>query len=307
MGDKRESASGKPDPTDDRLEEGQSGRSYQELVNTYTFLIPGYDYESIDQIACKYADFNTKVKKEVDLFKAKISEMPVISLIHIWSDLLHINNNVFSDRYHKMMNDLLENGLIECVNRRTGKLLSIGEFAEWSPITVIDDIRCYEQWSFEKREDYVKFFCEFSEWLSRDTFGYIHQAIDRDREITKQRQLHFDRFIEIIKQLNLRERVIAKIFYFGGTRSLEEVLSITIKLINHFNQTILFPTGTVKYSRPVFEDIKKMIGDRKTGYLFVGKHGEKINHTVPYRALKTVVTKLGFDPSFTFKEFTKNI
>lgn len=285
----------------------RNDRSYQALIRSYTSLMPGYKYETIHHQAGEYADCNIKVKQEVDLFKKKISTMPVIALIHIWTDLLHISNSIFSDRYFVIMKDLIDSGLIECINKRTGQLLTIGEFADWSPQYIIDEIRCFEGWSIDKREDCVKFFCEFSNWLSRDTFGCIHRAEDYDREVTKQRKLHFDEYIEILKCLDLRERIIAKIFYLGGSRSLEDVLSIRIELINFHNQTILFTGDSVKYSRHVFEDIKKLTEGRNNGYVFTGRQGERINHTVPYRALKTVTSNMGLDTAFTFKEFVKNI
>ena len=57
----------------------------------------------------------------------------------------------------------------------------------------------------------------------------------------------------------------------------------------------------------LLEDIKRYIEGRKKGFVFMGRDGERISHTTPFRALKTVAAELKLDTEFTFRELTKNV
>ena len=106
--------------------------------------------------------------------------------------------------------------------------------------------------------------------------------------------------------MDLREQILAQMFYLGGNRALEEVLSVKIEDIDFSRSLVHFSTD-VAYPRHLFEDIKKYIQNRKKGYVFVGKDQERVSTTTPFRSLKKIASELGLDPEFTFKDFTKNI
>jgi integrase len=171
---------------------------------------------------------------------------------------------------------------------------------------VIERIRSYGNWSLAKREDYVLLYKTFSEWLSKETLGYVPEAKDFDRWATEKRLISFELYIEILSHLDLREQILAKIFYLGGNRLLEEVLSVKIEDVD-FTKSLIHFSEDVFYPQHLFEDIKKHIKDRKKGYIFIGKDGDRISITTPFRALKRVVSELNLNPEFTFKEFTKNV
>jgi integrase len=148
---------------------------------------------------------------------------------------------------------------------------------------------------------------EFALWLSTTSFGYLPAAYDHDRIVTSRRKLEFDQYIRIIQELSDRERILSKLFYLGGSRTLEEVLSLKIEDINFKECTLRLSEEIVSYPKHVFNDLKTYIGSRKKGPVFIGRNGEKVDHTVPYRALKTVAANLNLDSAFSFKDFVSNV
>lgn len=283
---------------------------YDSILNAYnSFVKKGFHFDLKDNefniVGTKFIIDSKHLIDEIELFQKRLSSYSLMLLIFLWAQWID-NDRVLGEKYTSMMEQLLEKNLIIHINPKDNKLIKIGEFASLNPNTIIDNIRCYREWPIDKREDYAKFYMEFSIWLNKETFNFVPEAEDHDREITKQRKLQFDKYIEIIKRLDLRERILAKIFYLGGSVGLEEVLSLNINDINFKENKIKFSGGEIHFPRHVFEDIKDLLNKRKKGYVFVGKSNERINHTVPYRSLKAVVKKIGMPKTFTFKDFIKN-
>lgn len=239
-------------------------------------------------------------------FQSQVSTIPFLAIMLLWARS-SITDKVFGSRHVIMMQDLLEKDLISYRGNRRGDCITLAEFADLGHIATIDKIRSCKEWLIDKREDYVNFYVEFANWLSEASFGLVHPAVDPDRACTINRKLPFDIYITIIKEMSDRDRILAKLFYLGGARALEEILSLKVEDIDMNHNVLQICGDSIKYPRHVFEDISEYICSRRHGYVFVGKHGEKINHTVPYRALKTVATKLKLDPSFTFKDFVVNL
>lgn len=260
------------------------------------------------------ADFEVKVNemsKHVQRFRSLISNVPFASVILLWAKAVG-KDKVFGKRHISMMHQLISNKLLE-YKSPNGKALTLAELSFCSHVCpeffdeTLEKIRCFNKWSIHQREEFVSFLCNFISWLSKETYGDIQEIKDPDRELTRQRKLPFELYIKIIQMLDIRERALAKIFYFGGSRTFEEALSLKIEDVNFIKNRLAFSKEPVSYPKHLFQDIKDLIGSRKKGYVFVGRKGEKINHTVPYRALKTVVAKMDLDPGFTFREFMKNI
>ena len=131
------------------------------------------------------------------------------------------------------------------------------------------------------------------------------QATDPDLNKTSQRKIPHSEFIAICKQLKDRERVMAELLYYGGERMLEEIAALKIEDIK--DDFIHLQNGPVKYPKHVFKNLISYLNGRKKGYVFVDKKGNKIDSSVPYRALKVAASKLGLDPAFSFTEFFKNL
>jgi integrase len=142
--------------------------------------------------------------------------------------------------------------------------------------------------------------------LKKQRVLYVPEAKDLDLIATQKRLISFETYLKILGHMDLREQILAKMFYLGGQRALEEVLSVKIEDVD-FSQGLIHFAEDVSYPRHLFEDITRHILDRKKGYIFVGKEGKRVSTTTPFRALKKVASELGLDPEFTFKELTKNI
>jgi len=234
--------------------------------------------------------------KQVDIFKQKIVKLPLPVFILTWADLV-IKDKTVGEHHVKMMLDIIESEFFH--------LGSLESFATSGSPLVLDNIRCFSNWTLREREDRVVSYKLFVSWLSKETFGCVSEAVDLDQIASQKRQVSFETYIKILSHLDLRERILAKMFYLGGSRGLEEVLSVKIEDVD-FKKGVVHLEESVSYPRHLFQDIKEHIQDRKKGYVFMGKEGERISHTTSFRALKKVIIDLKLDPEFTFRELTKN-
>lgn len=232
--------------------------------------------------------------KEINRFHKEIAKVSLSLFLVTWVD----EERQGSALEISLVSDFLESKLLQ--------LKSLQDFASADRVSILEEIRCFQEWSIPKREEIALLYVVFTSWLSKKTFGYVLSVQDQDRSVSQNRQVPFAQYIRIINHLDLRERILAKMFYLGGSRGLEEVLSVKIEDID-FKKKCIHLEETVAYPKHLFEDIKEHIQDRKKGFLFAGKDGERISHTTSFRALKKVVEDLKLDPEFTFRELTKNI
>lgn len=250
-------------------------------------------------------EFDRNLKKThhaIKIFKLDVSQLPFLAVIQFWAEHI-VMDWIFGMDYLATMRELLRLNLIPCLI--DGKPITVQEFARHA-MDIFDNIRCYHEWPIEKREEGAAFYNKFAAWLSETTFELIPKLEDPDRKITTNRKLPYDTYIKLIQKLNIRERVLAKIFYLGGSRTMEEVLALKIGDIN-FKKTALTLSGEhVQYPRHVLQDLSEYLDGRKSGYVFIGKHGEMLDRTVPYRSLKTITSKLNFTKSLSFKDFVEN-
>lgn len=267
-----------------------------------------YDEGSLNVSGGEFSTHSRRIQAEINRFKATAHQYPLMAIIFLWAQWIS-NDIVLGEKYLSMMEELVNTGLLPHKNSNNHPI-NIVEFANIHPAFVVDEIRRCNRWSIDRREDFVRFYCEFSKWLSKHTFGLVPVAFDHDREVTRQRKLSFDIYIKFLTHLELRERIMTKIFYLGGSIALEDVLSLKIENIEFENSSICLGANSIRYSLHVLEDLRLFITvkspGRTQGYVFTGRQSERINHTIPYRALKMVASKLGMGSDFTFKEFIKN-
>lgn len=281
----------------------QERQAYDQLLQSCLSIDSQQDEKKLSILRADFAKFSQDLHSQVAAFQDNIAKAPLSALILLWGEQMR-NDKMFGKRYLGMMRDLVETGLLSLTDKK--KTVTLQAFSLEDPSLVIERIRCYKEWSIHKREDYVLLYKAFSEWLSKESFGYVHEAKNLDRIATEKRLISFETYIEILSRMDLREQILAKMFYLGGHRALEEVLSLKIEDIDFTRSLIHFPEG-ISYPRHLFDDIKHYIEGRKKGFVFMGRDGERISTSTPFRALKKVVSELGLDPEFTFKEFTQNI
>jgi len=286
-----------------RKDTPEERQAYDQLLKACLSLDSAQDEKKLSTLRTNFAKLSQDLHRQVAIFQDKIANTPLSSLILLWAEVIR-NDQVFGKRYLAMMRELIEAGLLPLASKN--KTVTLRDLSLQDPSFIIDRIRCYKPWVLHKREDHVLLYKTFSEWLSKESFGYISEAKDFDRVVTQRRQVPFETYIEMLSRMDPRERILAKLFYLGGPRALEEVISLKIEDVNFAESLIHCPEG-VSYPRHLIEDIKSYIEGRTKGFVFMGRDGERISHTTPFRALKTVVSELKLDPEFTFKDLTRNI
>lgn len=279
--------------------------AYQVIESLCFKFLPGMDNRLLEAEQQRFHKAFHGLDEQIKHFQKNISEISLASFITQWARSL-TTDAVYGERYMCQMSELIENGILRLTTDKkhphTPASFGADEHQE-----IIGAIRCHIEWTIPKREDMVCFYIEFSRRLSEMTFGYIPIAEDPDRSMSARRKFPFEAYIQLIAELALRERILAKLFYLGGERPLDEILSLEIRNIDFAKKHIIFSAHKVAYPSHVFQDLHEYIQERTKGHVFTGRSGEKINHTVPYRSLKAAGDKLGLDPSFTFKDLVKEL
>jgi len=284
--------------------------AFENLLQACLKIDPSQNKASYLSDGTNFANLSQEVSDKIEEFKHQVSNIPVVALALLWANHFKSEEN-FNYQHIEMMYELLKKKLIFFKNPKTNQLPVLSDLKDFQMpgighYFVISSIRCYGEWSIEKRESYVSFYTSFFEWISKITFGYIPIPFDPDRELSKGRLLKYDIYIKVINNLLLRERILAKIFYLSCSKNLKKVLSLKISDVKFKECTLKFSEGLVDYPSHLFQDLKEYIGARKTGFIFISREGNQIDATVPYRALKAVINKLDLDKSFTFADFLKS-
>lgn len=260
---------------------------------------------SLKQNISIFESASEKIKSSVSNFQYEVSLVPLLSAILVWAKKTN-SDHIFGKRHLSLMEELISTQLIPILDSQL--LNTLKQFSESSHDFHINNIRGHSAWYLQKREDAVSLYVSFSNWLSETTLGYVKRAFDPDRLTTAKRAFAFEKYIELLSHLPERERIIAKLFYLGGARSLEDVLSLKVNDIDFVRNSISYPENTTKYPLHVIEDLKTLLGTRKKGFVFANKlDSNRIHHTVPYRAIKKVAHKLGLPTEFSYKNLVENI
>lgn len=273
-------------------------KSFEKLIQFCDDLQSGASSRFLLTLGSEVQTLADAVEDAKRKFHEQISSMPLLALVIAWA-------SDAGERHVACILDLIENGILPYENKKTHKLITLAELQLGDHAEIFDAIRTINEWSVEKQEEYVSSYSEFANRLSQLTNGLISEAHDPDRTLTSKRRVPYDMYIKILKNLRERERVLAKIFYLGGSRSFDEVFSLKIEDVDFAKNIIYMSEKPISYPKHVLHDLRYFIGRRTKGHVFTGRSGDKIDITVPYRALKSVASKLNLDPSFTFKDFVE--
>lgn len=203
---------------------------------------------------------------------------------------------------------LLENGFIG-ITDNNGQIWTIAKAKNFDHRNVIDAIRCRRDWTFLLRENLVRTYLNFIQWLSAVTYGYLNLLEDPDLERCQNRSVAYMNFIHFLSKLKDEDQLVAKLLYFGGSRTLEEILNLTIEKVDFLQRRIHFGLQPVPYPLHVFADIQEIIQGRKKGKIFTGRRGEGtfLNPATIFRNFKEAAIAIGFEKNFTPKMLTQNI
>ncbi len=188
-----------------------------------------------------------------------------------------------------------------------GSSPSIFEFSKLDHYEPIENIRMQRSKSLELRELLVSTYISFINWLSQITHNYIKSIKDPDQWKREGRIVSYEIFIKLLNCLDERSQLVAKLLYFGGTRTLEEVLSLEITDVNFKKALINYRSQLVQYPQHVFADIKNLIKNRTSGRVFIGRQDAPLHPSTIFRNLKEAGSRVGLGDSFSPKMLITNI
>lgn len=209
------------------------------------------------------------------------------------------------------MKSLLEDNLLLLVRNefisfenKSGHFTKIKDVTEKGIKSDLERIRCCHELTIDQRETLVQNFIDFFNWLANQTLFYHLKVIDPDKSQSQNRVFSHEDFIDLLTHLDKRCQLIAKLLYFGGRRTLDEVITLNIEDVDLKNHLINYEDTSASYPLHVFEDIKTLVDARTLGKLFIGRQGSPINPSTIFRNFKEVANLLGFGETFSPKTLT---
>ena len=271
--------------------------------------------QSADAVFSSFLNFcegkvpNQQLKKECELFEeqrnhiqdeyqkfvAEIGSEPLIAAFLVWVKEVGYRDAETLEGA-KM---LLEQGLIGLADDK-GRPWTLEKAKGFDHRTLIDTIRSHKEWALPVRENVVKAYLSFISWLSSETYSYITRLEDPDIRRSQGRALPYSSFISFLVALpNDKSRLVASLLYYGGSRTLDEILQLTIKNVDFEKGVVYFESTPVSYPEHVFNDIKTLVKPRTSGKLFLGRQSSQLNPATIFRNFKEAALKSGLGALFT--------
>ncbi len=207
---------------------------------------------------------------------------------------------------------LLEHNLI-MIYDNNGAIWTVEKANAFDHHKTLNAIRCKSSWSIKRREELVRVYVAFMYWLHIETRGHIHRCEDPDWARSLKRNLAFPRFIDFLDALsNTKSQLVAKLLYFGGNRTLEQVLKLDISNIDFDAHTILWEPLTANseltsYPEHVFHDIKALTDIHKKGLVFLGRQDGPLSDATIFRHFNEAAQKVGLGDSFGPKKLVTDM
>jgi len=193
---------------------------------------------------------------------------------------------------------LLEHGFIGVLDKKN-KVWTIADARGFDHRIVIDAVRCQHELPLPTREQLVTAYLAFIQWLAQETYGYINKLDDPDVVRTQGRLLAYPLFISFLTALKDKERLVAKLLYFGGSRTLEEILNLQLEAVDFEKKIIHYPSQVVHYPAHIFADIQVMAAKRKQGRVFLGRQNAPLSPPTIFRNFKEAALEVGLGQSFS--------
>lgn len=240
-----------------------------------------------------------EVRASMDVF----AQQPFLTPFLVW-----IKEDATDPATRLAAKTLLECGFIGIKNKE-GKIWTVESAKYFDQRNVVEAIRCHKDFHFKLKENLVKIYLDFMHWVSKATFGYIEKVEDPDLWRSKGRALAHPIFINFISRLKEEDQLIAKMLYFGGTHTLDEVLKLDVSCVDFKSQLINFGMQPTSYPLHVFADVKKLLGERTAGNLFSGRRNATavVNPATVFRNFKEAAIDVGLSKNFTPKYLTTNV
>lgn len=253
--------------------------------------------------ACEvFEEQKNRLHEEHKKFIGKISKEPFVASFIIWiKDFGSLRENTL-----KAATSLLNHDLIRIVDEE-GKPWTIAKARNFDHRTILESIRSHREWSLKDRENLVQTYLAFMLWLSAETHGYINRLEDPDYHRSQGRALAYPLFITFLDALTSdNAQLVAKLLYFGGSRTMDEILQLKIEDVDFPKQLMYFNSQPVSYPAHVFTEIDALTHPRKKGKVFLGRQKAPLNPATIFRNFKEAALKVNLGSSFTPANLTTN-
>jgi integrase len=160
-----------------------------------------------------------------------------------------------------------------------GKIRTLNELSPDDHKTIIEEIRCTPELTTAQKEESVAAYVDFSQHVSRMTYGIIIQGEDLDVMRTVKKIVDYNEFIEFVQLLPERDALIAKLLYFGAP-TMDEVLDLRVNQVNAEENIVKFHEFSMKYPKHVILELGNYLKEKEGNeYVFKKVHGERIERT----------------------------
>lgn len=242
------------------------------------------------------------IEKTVQQSLENISKEPFLAIFNIWVKKF----GCYFEGLLEASEILLDHNFIRIYDDE-GNVLTIDKAKGFNHNKILSEIRCERKWTIRRRESLVNTYISFISWLYRESRGYISPISDPDQLNTDKRMLKFGDFIEFLDAVpNEKSQLIAKLLYFGGKRTLEEILSLKLEQVNFPKKLVDYDTEPTHYPEHVFNDIKAITSPRKTGQIFEGRQTATVNPKTVFRNFQDAAARAQLEIPFYIKTLTTN-
>lgn len=252
---------------------------------------------SIKQFEELGANFDKLLKQFITVF----SEQHLLSGFLIWA-----KRNFSKTNYANCIKMLIEKNIIPFVDKNE-RLLVVKDINKIFFVNILDSIRCRKDVDIWQREMLVSTFLDFVHWMWGMTLLPAFDIKDPDKEKTARRFLAHGQFIKFLNELDDKCQLVANLLYFGGSRTLAEILNIQLKDIDFKTCCIIFDSQSISYPKHVLEDVMILTRNQTAKTIFTGRNKTSLNPATVFRNFKEASLKLGLEVVYTPKTLITDV
>ena len=225
-------------------------------------------------------------------FRSDLKDQSLADLLIYWSDHVHPD-----DIKYRTVFRLLESNIIP-KTFADGKLFTVDAFRHIKHLAVIDYIKGKDDWSELAKDELIKYYNEFLEWLNKISFNMFEAdlpSFQMSLRAIEQTLTYPDwrYFIETLEQINKRDALIA-LLLLQGQKRVSQVITLTIDQVDFENCTVRYQSKnkseSVKYEASCMKELQEYV--RSTTQL------RKKNRTVFLTRTGKPITRLRLNYSF---------
>lgn len=288
----------------------KSTKEFDDLINEMEIILDSHskemdkfdrksDNNKIKSAQAFYEKVN-KFKQEIKKVRLKFAESSLHEAFYIWK--AGIEPSIYKDLGEFLVREMF---IVLC--DKSNRPLSIKSSESIDHTKILNKIRCTRTFSILLKENLILAYLSFFNWLSVITDSLTPFVEDPDEIRRQGRIIPYFMFIRFLCELNEKEQVVAKLLYYGGSRTLEEILSLNLRDIDLNKGLIEFGSQLISYPQHIFSDIKALTGTRTTGKVFKGRQNAPLNPATIFRNFKEAAIKVGLGQSFSPKLLTTNV